>query len=621
MYKITLVNGQEEILLHHYNNVEDSPKVLKATMKEGINNVPSLTLDLPSNHIAFNKLYPFLSHVKVEDERDNEIFYGRMINPSESLSAGLSKTLIFEGELAYLNDSTVKPKEYHNYSVRQFLTELLEKHNSKVEEYKRFYIGKIEVEENLYRMSNYEKTLPFLIDRLPNRIGGFFVVRKENGIKYIDYLTSIGKQSNQPVKFGVNMLDYQREVDVTSVITRLVPLGAEKEEKTSQVGNKLTIESVNGGKDYLENLEAIKSFGVIESTENWDDVNDPNILKKKGEERLKELSKVKRTLSISSVDLHLLNPNFNSYILGDEVLIQCDPFGVDEFFKIVEVERDLLDPTKDKYTLGNKWETLTNKQLNMQRTQQKIDSFFGEGGLHTNYLQGAIDLLKNNMGAMVQSAEKHNAKAILFEDRIKNSATYGAMAIGTKGFMIAHTMLPDGSDWDWRTFGTGKGFVADLIIAGKILGNNAEFNLDEGFLKVTHTDSSYTKLEAKGLMRYKGGQGKAYHYLNKAGSDEFISNGDKIEYRWVQLDDEFKGKDFNVNLSIATLKAQFYPSMIAGWEIELKQIDKQNARFQYYISYSVVPFKFESKIDSWVLNYGSTSERKASIKITWNVTA
>lgn len=39
------------------------------------------------------------------------------------------------------------------------------------------------------------------------------------------------------------------------------------------------------------------------------------------------------------------------------------------------------------------------------------------------------------------------------------------MKLCGEGFMIASARMDDGA-WDWRTFGTGEGFTADMLIAG-----------------------------------------------------------------------------------------------------------------------------------------------------------
>ena len=469
MYKITLVNGQKEILLHHYSNDPYAPKILNAKGKFGFNGVPSVTIEVPVTNNAFNEFYELLSHIKIEDHNGVEIFYGRMINPSDSFNNGLSKILIFEGELAYLNDTTIRPREWHDYSVKDFLREVLEEHNSQVEDYKKIYLGNVTVTANLYRVADYENTLTFLLDRLPKRLGGFFVLRKVNGKNYLDYLLNVGKVSNQEIVFGENMLDYQTECDTTGIYTKVIPLGASKTDGTEEnkVGNKLTINEVNNDKDYLINEKAAEIYGLIETTETWDDVTIASNLKQKGEEYLEEVSKPKRSLKMKVADMHEINIRYDKYNLGDEVPIKCNVFNVDERFRIIEMSIDFLNQLNTTYTFGNKFGTLTDNQLMMKNTQNKINSFFNENGLLSSYLEGTINLLSNNMRAMVNSADKHNGTAILFECKVPGDL-YGAMAIGTKGFMIADELNADGT-WNWRTFGTAQGFVADMIIAGSMI--------------------------------------------------------------------------------------------------------------------------------------------------------
>ena len=70
------------------------------------------------------------------------------------------------------------------------------------------------------------------------------------------------------------------------------------------------------------------------------------------------------------------------------------------------------------------------------------------------------------MRAQSSAARKSNVRAVLFEDLDEKLPTYGALCLGTMGFHIAGKRTADGRDWDWKTFGTGQGFFADLIVAG-----------------------------------------------------------------------------------------------------------------------------------------------------------
>src|SRR5699024_11037821 len=75
-----------------------------------------------------------------------EKFAGRVLYDDED-SAG-SKKVFVERELAYFNDSIQRPKVYHNYSVRAYLQDLIDVHNSQVEERKQFVLGRVTVTDS-----------------------------------------------------------------------------------------------------------------------------------------------------------------------------------------------------------------------------------------------------------------------------------------------------------------------------------------------------------------------------------------------------------------------------------------------------------------------------------------
>lgn len=104
------------------------------------------------------------------------------------------------------------------------------------------------------------------------------------------------------------------------------------------------------------------------------------------------------------------------------------------------------------------------------------------GELKGEKIMGIMNAAITQLRAQSTRAKKADVVAMLCEDTDPDSEDFGAMCIGTKGFMIAAERTPDGTDWDWHTFGTGRGFLADCIIAGSILSKNYNEKTGEGFM-------------------------------------------------------------------------------------------------------------------------------------------
>ena len=113
-------------------------------------------------------------------------------------------------------------------------------------------------------------------------LGGHLEIRRSGGKNYLDYLAEYRNTSGQPVEFGRNLLDFSKNMDASEVYTVCIPLGARLEESPIEALDAyLTIESVNGGKDYVENQAAIAVYGRRVKVVSWGDVTVPANLKRK----------------------------------------------------------------------------------------------------------------------------------------------------------------------------------------------------------------------------------------------------------------------------------------------------------------------------------------------------
>lgn len=133
--------------------------------------------------------------------------------------------------------------------------------------------------------------------------------------------------------------------------------------------------------------------------------------------------------------------------------------------------------------------------------------------------------------------------------------------------------------------GTYYNFDGTNFTIGSSNGSTTAYHAS-GYSKWTHTDGSWTRIDANGLTWNKAGSSSGYHYLLYAG--EYTC--DSEQYVTITLPDEFKGKNFKVVTSIKRIFIA-YEEYVTGcyfpllsFYAEAESIDTWNGRFTIYAS-------------------------------------
>ena len=165
--------------------------------------------------------------------------------------------------------------------------------------------------------------------------------------------------------------------------------------------------------------------------------------------------------------------------LGDTVICKNRNLEIETKERAVKIVYDCILQRNEEIVLGMNDNTYFDALDSVMRSAAETINENGtlKGEKVTGIMNAAITMLR----AQSTRAKPSDAKAVLMEELDPNSPDYGALALGTKGFMIASARTPDGKDWDWRTFGTGQGFYADCIMAGILLSKNYNQETGEGF--------------------------------------------------------------------------------------------------------------------------------------------
>ena len=354
--------------------VNDGYCVLSPKLSVELNKSGSLSFILPPTNVMYDSIQKLKSIITVLQD-DEEIFRGRVLYDEKDFYN--RKNVYCEGELSFLVDSIVRPYSFQG-GVAELFTKYLSDHNSQVDPEKQFQVGIVTVTDpNDYitrESSDYPKSLDEMKAKLIDLLGGYFRPRLENGTRYLDYITDYESVSDQVIEFGVNLLNLTEYISAEDVFTVLIPLGAEQEDSEGNLTGRLTIESVNDGKDYIEDETAVELFGRIWKVQEWDDVTVADNLLTKGTEALQSGIEMAVSLSIKAVDMHLLNVDTSRIKLGDQVRVVSVPHKLDKYFLCSKISYDLANPGNTVYTFGLNFSSLTDKMVSQQKSAQNTAS-------------------------------------------------------------------------------------------------------------------------------------------------------------------------------------------------------------------------------------------------------
>lgn len=458
-----------------FDSETDEYKATEINLTEQVNTTNTLVFVLPTlnpNKDIPQELIPGIALY----EDDVLVFEGRVLYTDDDIIG--NRTFTCEGSLAYLLDSIVRPNTTQDTTISEYLSNLIEQHNLQVEESKRFQIGTVTVSnstDNVYRIDNdYSNTLSVIQDKLVNRLGGYLRVRMLNGVRYLDYLESYDSLSNQTIEFQKNILDLSNHISSENVITALIPLGAKDD--TTEL--PLTIESVNGGKDYIFDQTAVNLFGWIYGTQTWDDVTLPQNLLTKGQAALQANIENSVSISITAFDMSLVDADIDKIYLGDSVKVISTPHDLDKYFIVKKREKKYMNPENSSITLDTVIERNTDKVSSTDKTLQEAVNVTIPGQIQ-QMIDYQTQLILGGKGGYVVFGmnEQNQPEEIYILDKPTVNDAVNIIRINKNGIGFSNSGINGPYTSAWTIDGK---FNADFISAGTLTGILIKGNTIEG---------------------------------------------------------------------------------------------------------------------------------------------
>jgi phage-related protein len=509
MYTVTITNGTEKTTIHSDNLDRISGgKIVKA-----VNAVDSFTFTIYPDNAGYNKLKPLTTSVTVtDDSTGKDVFIGRVLKCPDSMDEQglICKSVTCEGRLGWLYDSVQPYAEYKVVGIRTVLASFISKHNAQVGDDKHILVGQVTVTgENNYTYSvNWVSTMDAISEQLVGKFGGEIQLRDQDGKVYIDYLEHIGHGTDTKIELAVNLKTISREIDETSVITRLYPLGA----KLTDSEKRLTIGSVNGSKDYIEDSALVAKYGVISGTQTWDDVTQASVLKTKATAYLKSANKAKKQYKITAVDLSTIDMNFEQFELGCWYRVVNPLMGIDEDLRIIGITINLDSPEQSELTFGDKFETMTGFMTAKTKSLQTAidDSEFRNRQVIDSKIENATKLITGAEGGHVILDPSEKPERILIMDTADINTCKSCIQLNKNG--LGFWKSSDGGSAKngpytnaWTIDGNlVASFITALTLTGlKINNGSGTFKVDENGNVVANKLSSKSATITGGTINIK----------------------------------------------------------------------------------------------------------------------
>lgn len=341
---------------------------------------------------------------------------------------------------------------------------------------------------SMWQRSAWE-ALKVLIETWGGEIDATITVGR-NGVtaRKVDLLQHVGATNvTRRFEYGADLTAIRRKVADGPLYCRVIPLGAGISDGTSQGDNRrrVTIASVNGGVEWLQNDNMVALAKVPDGSGGWeyptrfviyDGITDPTELKAKATADLEAQTVPAVTYTASVAQYGEAGVDVTGVNVGDDVHVVDGAFGTDGLrlsARVTKLVTDELNPELSTVTLGSLAATIANNigAINKQvsalsnytsRTQTTMADFMSNLLEEINgrvNATGGWSYLIPGRGLVTYDVE--------IEDLSDDSAASQVTEIRGGTLRFANTRDQAGN-WEYKTVLVSGHIATELITAGHI---------------------------------------------------------------------------------------------------------------------------------------------------------
>lgn len=393
--------------------------------------------------------------------------------------------------------------------------------------------------------------------------------------RYINLYKQRGEDTGERFVYGSNALEVVKELDKSEVYTRIIPRGKGEEKldengkPTDGHGRRIKIDDVvwskakgdpidkPKGQEFIESVEMTKKFGFSDGeprtkVQIFEDIEKPEDLIKAGYDFL-----IKASRPLVQFKTKVYKKSRTN--VGDIVRVIRKDLDIYYRTRIYKANRDLLTGNVE-VEFGDKLITSQaerDKKLNNSLGALQDRIIETETEIRGSFVDKVTEELTNAMfnrdgyNYELKAGNKYNLPAGYYSfDREIDDNPQRVIYVGAGTLAIADSKKSNG-DWNFRTFGTGQGFTADLLVAGTILGGKVRWNLEDGTFLIGNSPDDYNLYWDGATLHLRNVD---IDLENNRTIQDLKDRNKIVDEKLLDLNSSFKITDEKIDASVSSIK-------------------------------------------------------------------
>lgn len=381
MYQVTIINNDKSIVIMRPGG--SRTMLTSAEIKTDINSIPSFTFSVLPNNPGYNEIMPMVTRVRVVRIDTGEVLFdGRVLVPTNEMAetGALARSYTCEGALAFFHD-VVPGYQTFTGTPATIIKQLVDMFNSRVDPFKQMQLGIMpESTQSQTLETTPEKDLyDTLHDFVVTTLGYDIRVRSAQNGRFLDVKSQLGETGKTIIRLGINLKAMKVETDPTGIITRVVPLGAVKDNVSSEESVQPRVNLTDAGKSlYVDIPDLINKYGVLEGVQVFDNAKTPEQLQDAVNSWISGQRPVTRKFSITAVDLSSIGRAPEDFKVYNFNRVINPPTQTDEMMRIVGQTLDLIQPQNAELVIGDKFKSGIDYAVETAAENLKNQRLYGQ---------------------------------------------------------------------------------------------------------------------------------------------------------------------------------------------------------------------------------------------------